>query len=188
MMLLRSQVALGILAGGRAQRLGGADKALAMHAGSRLVDRTLGALGEDYGATLISYNRDGASLPSRVRVVKDRRAEFAGPLAGIEALLAACEAPWLLSVPVDLEEIPHNLFERLGEGAVEAKGVAARDGDGAQPLVALWPVQRALPAISAALDAGEGAVHKVQAALGFVACDFSPLRFGNLNTPAELQA
>jgi molybdopterin-guanine dinucleotide biosynthesis protein A len=188
MMLLRSQVALGILAGGRAQRLGGADKALAMHAGSRLVDRTLAALGDGYCSALISYNREGATLPARLRVVPDRRADFAGPLAGIEALLAACESPWLLSAPVDLDEIPQDVLERLAEVAGAGQGVVARDADGAQPLVALWPVRLALPAVSAALDAGEGAVHKVQAALGFASCDFSPRRFGNLNTPKELRA
>ena len=36
MKLARSQVALGILAGGQASRMGGTDKALAMHEGTRL--------------------------------------------------------------------------------------------------------------------------------------------------------
>jgi molybdopterin-guanine dinucleotide biosynthesis protein A len=183
---LRSQVALGILAGGRASRMGGTDKALAIHEGARLIDRALAALGSGYAATLVSYNRDASALPPALRAVPDLRTDFPGPLAGIEALLAACDAPWLLSVPVDLDAIPEGLFERLRDRGTEGQGIAARDAQGAQPLVALWPVAASRPAVCAALDAGEGAVHRVQSALGFAVCDFAPSSFGNLNTPADL--
>jgi molybdopterin-guanine dinucleotide biosynthesis protein A len=186
MMLARSQVALGILAGGRASRMDGADKAMARHRGERLVDRTLAALGAGYAQILFSYNRGDA--PEGACPVPDLRADFPGPLAGIEALLAACAAPWLLSVPVDLDEIPADLFERLRDSARGGQGVRVRDAEGEQPLVALWPVKAALPAVAAALDAGDGAVHRVQSALGFAACELSPWRFGNLNSAADLQA
>jgi molybdopterin-guanine dinucleotide biosynthesis protein A len=183
---LRSQVALGILAGGRASRMGGMDKALAVREGARLIDRALAALGTGYAATMISYNRDASALPTALRAVPDLRADFPGPLAGIEALLAACAEPWLLSVPVDFDAIPEKLFERLCEGVFEGQGVAARDAQGAQPLVALWPVVASRAAVAAALDASDGAVHRVQSELGFAVRDFTPSSFGNLNTPAEL--
>jgi molybdopterin-guanine dinucleotide biosynthesis protein A len=188
MKLQRGQVALGILAGGQALRLEGADKALVRHRGEKLLDRTLAALGAGFAQCLLSYNRAPSNeLPTAVRVVADLRNDFAGPLAGIEALLDACDAPWLLSVPVDLESIPDDLFEALaGEG--HASGVRACDADGLQPLVALWPVPEARAAVGAALQAGEGAVHRVQDSLGFVEHDFAGWRFGNLNTRAELQA
>jgi len=186
MKLARSQVALGILAGGQASRMGGTDKALAMHEGTRLIDRALAALGNGYAATLVSYNRDASALPPGSCAVPDLRANFPGPLAGIEALLAAGDAPWLLSVPVDLDAIPRNLFEQLSDLGAEGQGIAARDAEGPQPLVALWPVAASRLAVSAALDCGEGAVHRLQAALGFATCDFAPSSFGNLNTPAEL--
>jgi len=187
MMLARPQVALGILAGGQASRMGGVDKAMARHAGESLAARTLAALGSGYATALLSYNRgdiEGLDL----RVVPDLRPDFRGPLAGIEALLANCDAPWLLSVPVDLGDIPDDLFERLRACAGEGQGVRARDADGVQPLVALWPVAASRAAVGAALDAAQGAVHRVQDALGFANCELSPWRFGNLNTPADLQA
>ena len=193
MKLARPQVALGILAGGRASRMGGADKAMVLRGGERLLDRTLSALdpengdGSHFPQTLVSHNAEGG-LPAGLRRVSDLRPGFPGPLAGIEAMLAACEQAWLLSVPVDLDCIPEDLFERLRDCAREGVGASARDADGAQPLVALWPVRESRARVAAALDAGEGAVHRVQAALGFSGCDFSPFRFGNLNTPAELQA
>jgi molybdopterin-guanine dinucleotide biosynthesis protein A len=186
MKLARSQVALGILAGGRASRMGGTDKALAVHEGSRLIDRALAALGNGYAGTLVSYNRDASALPTGLRVVPDLRADFPGPLAGIEALLSASDAPWVLSVPVDIDAIPEDLFERLSACGSGGQGIAARDAQGPQPLVALWQVAASRPAVSAALDSGDGAVHRLQSALGFATCDFTPSSFGNLNTPAEL--
>jgi molybdopterin-guanine dinucleotide biosynthesis protein A len=184
MKLDRSQVALGILAGGQATRLGGADKALARYEGRPLAERVLAALGGGHDETLISYNGDArAHLPPGLRRVADLRPGFHGPLAGIEALLSACNAPWLLTVPVDLVNVPADLLERLCECAADGECVRAQDADGAQPLVALWPVARARGAANGALDAGDNAVHRVQAMLGYADCDFSPHRFGNLNTP-----
>jgi len=186
MTLARAQVALGILAGGQAQRLGGADKAFAQYHGQALIQRTLSALGCGYAETMISYNGSAqAELPAGARPVADMRPDHSGPLAGIEALLGACRAHWLLTVPVDLALVPEDLFERLAKCVDEDICVRARDADGEQPLVALWPVERSRGAASAALDAGERAVHRVQAMLGVAACDFAPARFGNLNTPAD---
>jgi molybdopterin-guanine dinucleotide biosynthesis protein A len=187
MKLARDQLALGVLAGGQARRLGGIDKALLVHEGRPLAERTIAALGDGYAQVLLSHNRTG-ELPVQVRRVADLRPGFPGPLAGIEALLAASSAPWLLTVPVDLARIPEGLAERLAEAAAPGQGVCAHDADGEQPLVALWPVPASRLAVAAALDAGERAVHRVQALLGFGRCELSPWRFGNLNTPADLKA
>jgi molybdopterin-guanine dinucleotide biosynthesis protein A len=185
MSLARGDVALGILAGGQALRLGGVDKALVEHRGGALLARTLAAMGTGYAQCLLSYNREPSdALRATLNVVPDLRPGFPGPLAGIEALLAACEQAWLLTLPVDLREIPVDVFEALGT-IHGSDGARARDADGAQPLVALWRVRTARVAVAAALDAGDAAVHRVQDALGFEARDFSPRRFGNLNTPAD---
>ena len=185
MILARDQVALGILAGGRASRMGGADKALVSFGGERLVDRVLAAVGPGYAASLISYNlASNGHLPRSLLPVADLRAGNPGPLAGIEALLNACEARWLLSLPVDIEKVPPRLFDQFAEFAQDGIGVRARDEEGEQPLVALWPVPEARAAVRAALDAGEGAVHRVQDRLGFRVRELP--RLGNLNTPADL--
>ena len=188
MILPRGQVALGILAGGRASRLGGADKAITLRGGERLVDRCVASLGAGYAQVMLSYNREaGLHLPAGMQVVADLRGDFAGPLAGIEALLEACSAPWLLSVPVDVDQFPTGLSECLAEAGA-GRGARARDDDGLQPLLALWPVASAREVVSAALAAGEGAVHRVQDALGFATHEFAGWRCGNLNTRAELQS
>ena len=189
MAIARAQVTLGILAGGQARRLGGADKALALRDGRTLAQRTLEAMGAGFAASLLSYNSThGSKLPSALRVVRDRRPGFIGPLAGIDALLAESATPWLLTVPVDLDQVPADLVERLLACIDGPDGVATVDADGAQPLVALWPVASSRAAVEAALDAGERAVHRVQQVLGFGACSIAPVVLGNLNTPADFGA
>lgn len=182
----RAQVALGILAGGQARRLGGIDKALARHRGQTLIARTLAAAGEGYAQVLASYNGANAGdLPAEVWLVADMRPGFPGPLGGIQALLATARCDWLLTLPVDLADIPDGLVDRLLASCDGENGVAARDADGEQPLVALWPVASSWSPVVAALDAGERAVHRVQQILGFTVCELAPLRLGNLNTPAD---
>ena len=183
----RARITLGVLAGGQALRLDGADKALRSYRGVPLAQRCLDALGSGFADTLASYNGAGA-LPAPLRAVPDLRKGYPGPLGGVEALLAASSSAWLLTVPVDLVELPADLDAQLSGCVSGDHGVAARDADGSQPLVALWPVASSRAAVRAALDAGERAVHRVQQALGFAVCDLSPLRLGNLNTPADFGA
>jgi molybdopterin-guanine dinucleotide biosynthesis protein A len=169
--------------------LGGIDKALARKRGQTLAQRTVDALGTGFAPGLMSYNGAGAAfLPAGLQVVRDLRPGHLGPLAGVEALLAAAQGEWLLTLPVDLADIPSDLLDRLLACADGSHGVALRDGDGPQPLVALWPVASSRAAVGAALDSGERAVHRVQQILGFAVCEVPSARLGNLNTPADFDA
>jgi molybdopterin-guanine dinucleotide biosynthesis protein A len=138
-----------------------------------------------FARTLVSYNGDDARADSLdCTLLPDLRAGFPGPLAGLEALLATTEEPWLMSVPVDLRQLPTDLAERM---LAIGQGVVVRDGDGLQPLVALWPVAEAREAVARALDTGEHAVHPLATQLGLAVLDISPRRLGNLNTPADFE-
>lgn len=176
-----------LLAGGRATRLQGRDKAWTTFKGTTLVERTLHALGDASAGCLVSAFRNVARYESMgLRVVADRAPGFPGPLAGIDALLAACETALLLTVPVDLRAIPADLVERMvaaGEG-----GAVARDVTGLQPLVASWPVERARVAVADALARGEHAVHRVVASLALPEMHFDGANFGNLNSPGDFDA
>jgi molybdopterin-guanine dinucleotide biosynthesis protein A len=183
----RARITLGVLAGGQALRLDGADKALRSFRGRSLAQRILDSLGGGFAEMLASYNGSGA-LPLELRAIPDLRKGYPGPLGGIEALLSAASSEWLLTVPVDLVDLPADLDAQLFGCVSGGHGAAARDADGSQPLVALWPVASSRAAVIAALDAGERTVHRVQQALGFASCDLSPLRLGNLNTPADFDA
>jgi molybdopterin-guanine dinucleotide biosynthesis protein A len=96
----------------------------------------------------------------------------------------------LLTVPVDLRNLPENLSDALCgvlEANSDANGVAVRDVDGLQPLVALWPVSLARLAVGAALDEGRQAVHPLLNSLQFRIHDISPWRLGNLNTSSDFE-
>lgn len=181
-----SQVTLGILAGGRATRLGGLDKAWLERDGLPQVLRWSRRFAPEVGAVLVSANRDLERYTTAgLAAVPDRHAGRAGPLAGLDALAANCTTPWLLTLPVDLFGVNDCLLPTLVAERTPA-GAFAQDEDGPQPLVALWEVA-ALRAGLRALD-GDNAVHALQARLGLRRVVFKGVRFGNLNTPADLLA
>jgi len=183
----QEDITLGILAGGRATRIGGSDKAWAIYRGETLIERTLRALGGAFATRLVSANR-GLERYARlgVHAIPDRVQDFPGPLAGLDALLADCKTPLLLSLPVDLRTIPPDLVARLH--AAGGGGAVAQDAGGLQPLIALWPVERAYIAVAHALAVGEHAAHRVVAELGLPVVRFDGADFGNLNTPDDFLA
>ena len=175
----------GIIAGGRATRLGGRDKAWLEHGGQPQVLRLARRFGGQCGSVLASANRDLARFgEAGLAVVADRVADI-GPLGGLEALAAACATTWMFTVPVDIVDANDCLLRTLagagGDGAV------ACDDDGLQPLVALYRTQALKPAIAAALATANHSVQAMQAAMGLPTVVFAGVRFGNLNTPGDLQ-
>ena len=179
-------VTLGLLAGGTGSRLGGADKAWLQRGEVPQVLRLAKRLSGETTSVLVSANR---GLPRYAEVgliaIPDRHAGI-GPIAGLDALAAACATPWLLTVPVDLVDVNDCLLRSLA--AAGGEGAFAIDDDGVQPLVALWRVDALREAVSPALAANEIAVHALQARIGMVGVRFAGFRFGNLNTPGDLDA
>ena len=184
--MLATELSLGILAGGRASRLGGRDKAWIERDGLPQVLRIARRFGGECGAVLVSANR---VLPRYARhgleAVPDRRPDV-GPLAGLEALAAACTTPWLFTLPVEIVDTDADRLRLLANAG--GQGAVAADDDGLQPLVALYRVDALRAALASALAGGEHSVRAMQAALALpvVACEGR--RFGNLNTPDDLIA
>lgn len=185
-MLAPSDITLGILAGGRATRLGGRDKAWIERGGSTQVVRLAHRFAGECGKVLVSANRELPRYAAlALHAVPDRQPDL-GPLGGLDALAAACATPWLLTLPVDLVEAADGLPRRLAQAGEQ--GAVARDDDGLQPLVALYRVEALRAALAAALADGEYSVRALQASLALPVVTFDGLRFGNLNTPADLLA
>lgn len=182
-----SDITLGLLAGGRATRLGGTDKAWLERDGEAQVLRWRRRFAIGTGAILVSANRNQQRYrQAGLDAVADRVAD-AGPLSGLDALAAACRTPWLLTLPVDLVDANEGLLStliacRAGDGA------HAVDDDGPQPLVALWRVAALRDAIALALRRGDFGVQRMQSTLDIAAVAFAGVRFGNLNTPGDLAA
>lgn len=183
-----SQITLGILAGGRATRLGGTDKAWLQRDGVAQVQRWQRRFAGETDTVIVSANRQlERYAQAGLHAVSDRVEGELGPLAGLDVLFAHCQTPWLLTIPVDLVGVNDCLLPSLASGRT-SNGAFAIDDDGPQPLVALWNVQAARAATSAAIQTGETAVHRLQSQLDMAGVKFAGVRFGNLNTPEDLRA
>jgi molybdopterin-guanine dinucleotide biosynthesis protein A len=181
-----AEVTLGILAGGRATRLGGVDKAWLQRDGLPQVLRLSERFRPQVVEVVVSANRDlQRHAAAGLRAIADREQDI-GPMGGIDALAQACTTPWLLTIPVDLIDTNDCLLPTLlAAGGV---GAYAEDDNGAQPLVALWRVADLRPGLANAIASGDYAVQALQARLRMRPVRLQGVRFGNLNTPADLAA
>jgi molybdenum cofactor guanylyltransferase len=182
-----SDITLGILAGGRATRLSGCDKAWLERDGVPQVLRMSRRFAAEVSSVLVSANRLDARYPLLGLTVVADRIQDVGPLGGLEALAAACSTSWLLTVPVDLVGVNECLLPTLIASAGD-NGVFAQDDDGLQPLVALWRIETLRRDLTEAMRAGEHATQDLQARMNMACVRFTGVRFGNLNTPADLVA
>ena len=186
-----------ILAGGRAQRMGGGDKALREIAGNSILARVVERLRPQAGALVLNANGDPARFASfGLPVVPDSVADFAGPLAGVLAGLewAAAHHPqarMIVTVPADGPFLPRDLVRRLSDAllAEDAELATAAGGVQTYPVVGLWPVALRGALRSALVDEH---VHKVdawtaryrRAVASFPTEPVDP--FFNANTPEQL--
>ena len=184
-MIVRGDLTLGILAGGRGTRLGGRDKAWLQRDGVPQVLRIARRFAGECGVMLVSANRDLHRYQAHGLVAMEDRIADGGPIGGIDALASACATPWLLTLPVDLVNTNDCLLRTLASAGAE--GAVAEDDDGLQPLVALYRVQRLRDALAAALSANDFSVQAMQARMQLPRVRFNGLRFGNLNTPDDLR-
>lgn len=182
---------IAILAGGAATRLGGRDKGLEPLLGRPLIAWSLDAVSAMApAAALIVANRHLDDYATFADTIRDAVPGHSGPLAGIAAALAVCETPWLLTLPVDCPDPPHDLAARLLASVVESScdAVVAHDGERRQPLFALYRRELA-EAASAAAAKGQGP-WGWQDAIGARELDFADRRaqFRNLNLPEDFAA
>lgn len=186
--LTASDITLGILAGGRATRLGGLDKAWLTRDGLPQVLRWHQRFTRETALTMVSANHDVERYArAKLQAVPDRKTGGQGPMAGLEALAAACRTTWMLTLPVDLAGVNDCLLPTLMAGATY-NGACAIDDDGLQPLVALWRVAALRDATAMAIATSEMAVHTLLVRLDLAHVRFEGVRFGNLNTAEDLAA
>ncbi|HHQ4652400.1 TPA: molybdenum cofactor guanylyltransferase MobA [Aeromonas hydrophila] len=186
----RFPVSAVVLAGGRATRMGGADKGWVELAGRPLIDHVLDRLRPQVDEILINANRSQARYQALAPVIGDDNPDYLGPLAGMQAGLAAARHDWVLFVPCDGPALPRDLMARFRVALTPATElVVAHDGDWLQPVVALLH-KSLLPSLSAALAEGERKIDIWFARHQMAVVSFAdqPDAFINLNSPDELAA
>lgn len=137
-----------ILAGGRAQRMEGRDKAFIVLDGAPILTHVAKHFAPQCLATVISANGDPSRFKTfQLPVVPDTIPDHPGPLAGILAALewVAKHHPsvdWVASVTVDAPFIPDDFVLRLHEArsSRRAELAIAQSAERNHPACALWPV------------------------------------------------
>lgn len=172
--------------------MGGRDKGLLELRGRPMVEHVMERLRPQVGGLIISANRNLDHYAAYGwPVIPDPGGDFAGPLAGIAALLARAETPLVLVVPCDGPGLPLDLAARLshaleGGGPERFAAATAHDGERPQPLFAL--LRRELAgSIEAFLARGERRLQSWLAEQAIAQADFSdcPQAFANVNSETE---
>jgi len=167
-----------ILAGGAGSRVGGQDKGLLSWNGKPLVTHVAERLERQTGQLLISCNRNLADYQSLgFLTVEDRRADFQGPLAGIEAAKDAVKTTYLAVVACDTPLLPTDLVARLLAPLIDGNSNApllsyAHDGEREQYLFSVLDV-RCLDDLSGFLEQGHRAVKHWYRHIPHAVVDFS---------------
>jgi molybdopterin-guanine dinucleotide biosynthesis protein A len=187
-----------ILAGGRAVRMGEADKGLLMLAGQPLAAHVARRLAPQVQSLFISANRNAERYAQYGRVLPDDPAfeAWSGPLAGVAAGLRAWPGPWLVVVPCDTPFLPLDLAARL-IGAAQAQGapLAVACAQGRRHSVCMALRTSLADDLRDYLQGGDRKVDLWQARVGGVEVVFddaaradAPRAFLNINTPEDLSA
>lgn len=184
------RVAAVVLAGGRGQRMGGADKGLVAYRGRPLVAWVLHAIAPQVDELVISANRNlDAYAGYGHRVLPDTLPDFPGPLAGVLAALEAVTADWLLVAPCDTPHLPADLAARLVGAARRAEVPLAVAADDTRTHHSCFVVRtEARAALAEFLARGERAVRHWQAGMASTTVQFDPACLANFNSAQDLSA
>ncbi|EPG7967819.1 molybdenum cofactor guanylyltransferase MobA [Citrobacter koseri] len=187
-MNLESAITGVVLAGGKARRMGGADKGLLELDGKPLWKHVADTLASQLETVVINANRhQDIYQQSGLKVIPDSLADFPGPLAGMLSVLQQEKGDWFLFCPCDTPYIPRDLVARLKAQRNNAPVVWVHDGERDHPTIAL--VNRSVePFLQEYLRSGERRVMVFMRQAGGHAVDFSDFKqaFVNVNTPEEL--
>lgn len=176
-----------LLAGGRGQRMGGADKGLLEWQGRPLIAWLHDLARPLTDDLIISCNRNSERYACFAdRLVQDDDKDFQGPLAGIRAGLRAAKNAHLLLLPCDAPRLDSALLETLLDH-VGKRAVVLRRGDYYEPLFSLIPCAL-LADLEQAWQAGERSPQRWLRSLDplTIDCALDDPRLANFNTPDTL--
>ena len=184
-----------ILAGGRAQRMGGIDKGLIPFHGKPLIELAIARLQSQVNSIIINANRNITKYAAYgYPVIMDETPDFSGPLAGFSAGLQVCKTPYLLTSPCDSPLLPIDLASQLASemesGDYQLVYASSKEPDGkvwAQPVFCLMRsnLQESLEAF---LQKGDLKIDRWFKELRSSTVVFDDAQaFANVNTPEELK-
>lgn len=191
----RKEITGVILAGGRAQRMGGIDKGLILLNGKPMVEHVIAALRAEVDNLLISANRNPEQYAAfGYPVVPDIMDGYLGPLAGMASGMQAAKTRYIVTAPCDSPLIANNLVQRLCETLIrdDADICTAHDGERMHPVFAVIRCEL-LPFLLDYLNAGQRKIDRWYAQHRLAVAYFrdKPEAFLNVNSleqRAELES
>lgn len=127
-----------ILAGGKAQRLGGLDKGFVVLDNKPLIEHCIARLPTQDINLIISANRNHKKyLRYAHKAISDTVGVFDGPLAGIYSALEHIKSDHLFVVPCDMPFLPTNLHTKLKENIGHNNACAVMHSNQIEPLLLL---------------------------------------------------
>ncbi|MBT3238664.1 MAG: molybdenum cofactor guanylyltransferase MobA [Rhodospirillaceae bacterium] len=188
-----------ILAGGKARRMGGGDKAFEVLTNKPMIAHVIKRIAPQVSELIINAGGDVSRFNDfGLEVIADVIDGQAGPLAGIltgmEWLATnRADSEWLLTVPVDTPFLPDDLVARLMQPVLdgEAELTCAETNGRSHPVVGLWPAGLAGDLRRAMLDEDMRKIDLWTARhrITHVAFDAEPIDpFFNVNRPEDMEA
>ena len=186
------RVAAAILAGGRAQRLGGVNKAGLHVGGRRIIDRQLAVLRQIADPVFVVSAREGEFHDLDIDVVPDV-VVGAGAIGGIYTAVTTSPRDRTIIVACDMPYLTPALAVLLARPS-DADVVIPRSANGLEPLCATWSV-RTVESIRRSIGDGVLKVVSVLEELRveeigpevLASCDPHGLLFVNINTPHDYE-
>jgi molybdopterin-guanine dinucleotide biosynthesis protein A len=183
-----------LLAGGRASRMGGRDKAFAAVGGEPIAVRTLRIFRGLFPQVLVATNRPERFRALDVETVADVF-PGCGPLAGVHAAMQRAAHPHVFVAACDMPGLDADVIRFLLDRIGDADAVVPRWDHDIEPLHAVYAV-RLLPLVEETLRAGRHAMREFlpRVRVDYVAEDELKRIRGtarsmlNVNTPEELAA
>lgn len=178
-----------ILAGGRGRRMHMQNKGLLPFCGQALVAHVIARLRPQVLRIVISANDE---LPAYQQfgypVISDLEAGYAGPLAGIHAVMRQQASEWYITAPCDTPFLPMDYVARMLAACTDHLACVAHDGQREQSGCCLLH-HSLLPALAQSLARQHFAVHRWLNDMDVCRVDFSDTKdaFTNINTPEDLQ-
>ena len=183
-----------LLAGGRASRMGGRDKAFAAVDGEAIAVRTVRLFRTLFPQVLVATNKPERFRALDVETVGDAFVDC-GPLAGIHAAMRRAVHPWIFVAACDMPGLDADVIRFLLARIGDVDAVVPRWEHDIEPLHAIYAV-RLLPQVEDALRAGH---HALRDFLPRVRVDYvaeeelgrirgTARSMLNVNTPEELAA
>lgn len=181
-----------ILAGGRAQRMGGEDKGLLPVQGKPMIEYIIDTLKPQVGQILINANRNLERYQQYgYEVISDIMGEYFGPLVGMASGIQKSQTEYVVTVPCDSPLLPDDLVSKLYNQLQQddAELAVANDGERMQPVFALLRCDL-LPDLLHYLESGGRKIDTWYAQHKTAQADFSKASnaFMNINSPNDQSA